>query len=69
MGISESSLQNCNDSLKNCITDVLGSFDCTCKSKFCENYKCLNWYYHCRTTQNDILTESECEENDVINDK
>jgi len=20
------------------------------KSKCCENYKCLNFYYHCRTT-------------------
>ena len=55
--------------LKNCITDVLGSFDCTCKSKCCENYKFLNLYYHCRTAQNDILTESEDEENDVINNK
>ena len=69
MGISESAQKNCNESLNTFITDVLGSFDCTCKSKCCENYKCLNLYYHCRTTKEDILTESEDEENDVIKNK
>ena len=60
MGISESSQKNCNESLNTFITDVLGSFDCTCKSKCCDNYKCINMYYHCRTIQKkDDLTDSE----------
>ena len=62
MGLSESSLQSCNEILKTCITDVLGSFDCTCKSKCMEKCKCMNLYYHCRTTRgDDIVTVSEDE--------
>jgi hypothetical protein len=54
MGLSESVLNNC-------VSDVLGSFDCTLKSKCLENVKCLNLYYHCRTVEGDIL-ESDDEE-------
>ena len=54
MGLSESVLNNC-------VNEVLGSFDCTIKSKCFENYQCLNLYYHCRTTNSDV-NESEDEE-------
>ena len=55
MGLSESTLQNC-------VTNILGSFDCTCKSKCCEYCKFMKLYYHCRTTQSDIIiTDSEDE--------
>ena len=40
MGITESSLQTCVKPLQTCVSEVLGSFDCTMKSKCCENYKC-----------------------------
>ena len=50
MGMTESSLQTLTNPLQSCVSEVLGSFDCTMKSKCCENYKCLNFYYHCRTT-------------------
>ena len=50
MGMTESSLQTLTNPLQSCVSDVLGSFDCTLKSRCCENYKCLNFYYHCRTT-------------------
>ena len=59
MGVSESSQKNCSESLNTFITDVLGSFDCTCKSKCCDHFKCINFYYHCRTTNRDDLSESE----------
>ena len=49
MGMTESSLQTLTNPLQSCVSEVLGSFDCTMKSKCCENYKCLNFYYHCRT--------------------
>ena len=48
MGMTESSLQTLTNPLQACVSDVLGSFDCTLKSRCCENYKCLNFYYHCR---------------------
>jgi hypothetical protein len=54
MGISESVLSQC-------VGDVLGSFDCTIKSKCLENVKCMNLYYHCRTT-NSEMSDSEDEE-------
>ena len=60
MGVSESSQKNCNESLNTFITDVLGSFDCTCKSKCCDPFKCINLYYHCQTIKKeDDLTDSE----------
>ena len=62
MGMTESSLQTLTNPLQSCVSDVLGSFDCTVKSRCCENYKCLNFYYHCRTTtgkNEDIDEESE----------
>ena len=59
MGVSESAQKNCNESLNTFITDVLGSFDCTCKSKCCDYFKCINFYYHCRTTNKDDLSETE----------
>ena len=62
MGVSESSQKNCNESLQKFISDVLGSFDCTCKSRCCEYFKCINLYYHCRTTNKDNINESEEEE-------
>ena len=54
MGLSESTMSEC-------ISNVLGSFDCTCKSKCMENCQCLKLYYDCRTTQSDIISESEDE--------
>ena len=45
MGMTESSLQTLTNPLQSCVSEVLGSFDCTMKSKCCENYKCLNFYY------------------------
>lgn len=59
MGVSESAQKNCNESLKTFISDVLGSFDCTCKSKCCDNFKCINFYYHCRTINKDDMSETE----------
>ena len=56
MGLSESTMSEC-------INGVLGSFDCTCKSKCCDYCKFLKLYYHRRTTQGDIVTDSE-DEND-----
>ena len=50
MGMTESGLKMMTNPLQSCVSEVLGSFDCTMKSKCCENYKCLNFYYHCRTT-------------------
>ena len=58
MGVSESSQKT----VMNHLSDVLGSFDCTCKSKCCEYFKCINLYYHCRTTNKDNINESEEEE-------
>ena len=59
MGMSESSLKTLTNPLQSCVSEVLGSFDCTMKSKCCENYKCLNFYYHCRTTNNDANEDDE----------
>ena len=56
MGLSESTMSDC-------INGVLGSFDCTCKSKCMESCKCMICYYHCRTSGSDIISESE-DEND-----
>ena len=50
MGMTESSLKTITNPLQSFVSEVLGSIDCTLKSKCCENYKCLNFYYHCRTT-------------------
>ena len=54
--------KNCNESLQKLIEAVLGSFDCTFKSKCCDYFKCINLYYHCRTTNKDNINESEEEE-------
>ena len=62
MGISESSQKNCNESAQKFIESVLGSFDCTFKSKCCDYFKCINLYYHCRTNNNTSTNESEGEE-------
>ena len=67
MGITESSLQTCVKPLQTCVSEVLGSFDCTLKSKCCENYKCLNFYYHCRTTQSDIINDTDDEVTTIYN--
>jgi hypothetical protein len=53
MGVSESVQSQC-------IESVLGSFDCTIKSKCLENVKCMNLYYHCRTI-NSEMTDSDDE--------
>ena len=67
MGITESSLKTCVKPLQTCVSEVLGSFDCTMKSKCCENYKCLNFYYHCRTTQSDIISDTDDEVTTIYN--
>ena len=58
MGLSESSL-------KSCISEVLGSFDCTCKSKCLDSCKCLACYYHCRTATNDAEISSSSEDETI----
>ena len=69
MGITESSLKTCVKPLQTCVSEVLGSFDCTMKSKCCENYKCLNFYYPCRTTQSDIISDTDDEVTTIYNTK
>lgn len=59
MGMTESSLKTMTNPIQSCVSEVLGSFDCTLKSKCCENYKCLNFYYHCRTTDGAIIEDSD----------
>ena len=54
MGLSESTMSDC-------ISNVLGSFNCTCKSKCCDYCKFLKFYYHCRTTQGIIISERKDE--------
>ena len=61
MGMLESSLKTLTNPLQSCVSDVLGSFDCTMKSKCCENYNCLNCYYHCRTVDNIIHVDDDIE--------
>ncbi len=61
MGMSESSLKTLTNPLQSCVSEVLGSFDCTMKSKCCENYKCLNFYYHCRTTSVNVDIDADVE--------
>ena len=61
MGITESSFKTLTNPLQSCVSEVLGSFDCTLKSKCCEQYKCLNFYYHCRTNQKDIDSSDDDE--------
>ena len=65
MGMTESSLQTLTNPLQSCVSDVLGSFDCTLKSRCCENYKCLNFYYHCRTTTGKNEGEDTEEETEI----
>ena len=60
--MTESSLKTLTNPIQSCVSEVLGSFDCTLKSKCCENYKCLNVYYHCRTTQSDIIDNNSDDE-------
>lgn len=61
MGMTESALTTMTQPLQTCVSDVLGSFDCTLRSKCCEEYKCLSFYYHCRTTSvpENITTDDE----------
>ena len=66
MGMTESSLKTLTNPMQSCVTEVLGSFDCTMKSKCCENYKCLNFYYHCRTNQDAKIDENSDDEVDTI---
>ena len=47
--------------IQSCVSEVLGSFDSTLKSKCCEQYKCLNFYYHCRTTDSNVIDNSDDE--------
>ena len=61
MGLTESSLKTMTNPIQSCVSEVLGSFDCTLKSKCCENYKCLNFYYHCRTTEGNVIDNSDDE--------
>ena len=61
MGMTESSLQTLTNPLQSCVSEVLVSFDCTMKSKCCENYKCLNFYYHCRTNGKGENIDSDIE--------
>jgi hypothetical protein len=49
MGMSESGMRIFISPFNACVSDVLGSFDYTCKSKCCENYKFCSCYSHCRT--------------------
>ncbi len=60
MGMSESGLRIFIEPVNNCVSNVLGSFDYTCRSKCLENYKCCSCYSHCRTndkSDNDVETE------------
>ena len=67
MGMSESSLNTLTNPLQSCVSEVLGSFDCTMRSKCCENYKCWNFYYHCRTTNvNDSLEGLDGNDMEII---
>ena len=59
MGLSESSL-------KSCISEVLGSFDCTCKSKCLESCRCMACYYHCRTTNDAEIDSSSGDDVNTI---
>ena len=65
--MTESSLKTLTNPLQSCVSEVLGSFDCTMKSKCCDNYKCLNFYYHCRTTQSDIINDTDDEVTTIYN--
>ena len=66
MGMSESSLKTLTNPLQSCVSEVLGSFDCTMKSKCCENYKCLNFYYHCRTVKSENSDGLDSDELEII---
>jgi hypothetical protein len=61
MGLSESGLKIMVEPFKTCITQVFGSFDCTCKSKCCDYYKVCNCYHHCRTIDESTYIESDDE--------
>ncbi len=65
--MSESSLKTLTNPIQSCVTEVLGSFDCTMKSKCCENYKCLNFYYHCSKTNPDIINDTDDEVTTIYN--
>ena len=62
MGLTESSLKTMTNPIQSCVSEVLGSFDCTLKSKCCEQYKCLNFYYHCRTNQDSNVVDNSDDE-------
>ena len=59
--MTESILKTLTNPMQSCVSEVLGSFDCTMKSKCCENYKCLNFYYHCRTTSESHIDDTDDE--------
>lgn len=64
MGLTESGLKILTEPLSACISDVLGSFDCTCRSNCCENF--TNCYSHCRTIESN---EADTEEGIVLDKK
>ena len=68
MGLTESSLKAMTNPIQSCVSEVLGSFDCTLKSKCCEQYKCLNFYYHCRTNQDANIDNSDDEVTTIYTD-
>jgi hypothetical protein len=59
--MTESSLKTLTNPMQSCVSEVLGSFDCTMKSKCCESYKCLNFYYHCRTINESHIDDTDDE--------
>jgi hypothetical protein len=65
MGLSESGLKIMVEPAHSCISQVLGSFDCTLKSKCCDYQKICSCYYHCRTVDESTYIESDHEE--IIN--
>ena len=59
MGMSESGFKIMVEPINNCVKDVLGSFDCTCKSRCCEYYKMFDCYAHCRTNEDDRIDSQD----------
>jgi hypothetical protein len=59
MGMSESGMKICIGPVDSCVSNVLGSFDYTCKSKCFENYKCCSCYSHCRTNDKEEKDDTE----------
>jgi hypothetical protein len=59
MGMSESGFKIMVEPINNCVKDVLGSFDCTIKSKCCESYKMFDCYAHCRTNEDERMDSQD----------